>query len=254
MDLGIYHHCEPLARSNCKSSHSTINFSAPKRFVDLKSTSEATNDSLVTLTQNQTGNEIWLQPEFGELPLDRWLWRAASCRSDVVFVTCIISFFAWDVFFVNCGVFLVLVMPCLSFGGCYCYLRCFFCRVVFILFSVVFSLLLVIFWFFVVSVFFVVTTPSSFFKIHLCANGQEVYVEGYTAHCANVWGLIRIIVFFLGMNSPTVCLVMDIMASVHRAEKLALGNSTSRYFNFRSTPTNILTDQLIMRIEKLPQR
>ena len=71
----------------------------------LKSRSESPNDNWVKLTQKQTGNEIWLQPEFGELPLDRWLWRVASCRSDVVFVTCIISFFAWDVFFVTCGVF-----------------------------------------------------------------------------------------------------------------------------------------------------
>ena len=38
---------------------------------------------------------------------------------------------------------------------------------------------------FVVNVFFVVTTPSSRFEIHLGAKGQEVDVEGYTAHCAN---------------------------------------------------------------------
>ena len=107
---------------------------------------------------------------------------------------------------------------------------------------------------FVVNVFFVVTTPSSRFDIHLGAKGQEVDVEGYTAHCANARRLIRIIVFFfyLGMNSPTLCLVMDIMTSVHRAEKLALANSTN--FNLWSIPTNIIVDELIIKIEKLPQR
>ena len=131
-DLGIDHHCEPLANSNCKSSHSTVNFSAPKRFVDLKSTSKAPNDSWVKLTQKQTGNEIWLQPEFGELPLDRWLWKAASCRSDVVFVTCIFFFFASDVFFGTCDVLFVI-------WGVSLLLEMFFCRVIFSLLSVVFS-------------------------------------------------------------------------------------------------------------------
>ena len=76
---------------------------------------------------------------------------------------------------------LVLVMFCLSFGY---YLRCFLSRyvssVVCGIFFVACNILI-----FVVSVFFVVTTPSSRFEIHLCANGQEVDVEGYTAHCAN---------------------------------------------------------------------
>ena len=123
---------------------------------------------------------------------------------------------------------LVLVMFCLSFGGYHCYFRCFLSRDVFSLFCGIFYVACNIL-IFVVSVYVVVTTPSPLFEIHLSANGQEVDVEGYTAHCANAWRLIRIMVFFffLGMNSPTLCLVMDIMASVHRAEKLTLTNSTN---------------------------
>ena len=208
----------------------------------------------VKLTQKQTGNEIWLQPEFGELPLDRWLWRVASCRSDVFFVTCFISFFCLRCF--------LYCLRCFLW-----YLWCFVCHLGSIIvtwdvflsrdfFFVVCGIFLVAcnILIFVVNVFFVVTTPSSRFEIHLGAKGQEVDVEGYTAHCANAWRLIRIMVFFffLGMNSPTLCLVMDIMASVHRAEKLALANSTN--FNLWSIPTNIIIDELIIKIEKLPQR
>ena len=79
---------------------------------------------------------------------------------------------------------LVLVMFCLSFGGYHCYSRCFLSRdvssVVCGIFFVACNILI-----FVVNVFFVVTTPSSRFEIHLGAKGQEVDVEGYTAHCAN---------------------------------------------------------------------
>ena len=113
LHLGIDRDCESLADTNCKSSHTAVNFSAPERFVSLESTSDIrgikwANDGLVRFMLKE---KVYAKASWKWYLIATWILRASTGSLIVkssklpvwcLFVTCGVFIFICDIFFVIC--------------------------------------------------------------------------------------------------------------------------------------------------------